>query len=54
MNFRILIVEDDMRLREVLCDFYYGDNEYASTPESLNIYFDPFSYKAAKERYSGE
>ena len=39
-----------VRLREVLCDFFYGDNLYGSTPESLNKYFDPFSFKAAQQR----
>lgn len=39
-----------VRLREVLCDFFYGDNLYGSTPESLNKYFDPFSLKAAQQR----
>ena len=41
-----------VRLREVLCDFFYGENLYGSTQESLNRYFDPFSFKAAQQRYS--
>ena len=39
-----------LRMREVLCDFFYGDNQYASTNESLNKYFEPFSMKAARQR----
>ena len=39
-----------LRLRELLCDFFYGDNQFGSTPDSLNKYFDPFSSKAARQR----
>ena len=39
-----------LRLREVLCDFFIGTNEYRSTPEALNGYFDVFSQKAARIR----
>lgn len=39
-----------VRLREVLCDFFYGENLFGSTQESLNKYFDPFSFKAAQQR----
>ena len=39
-----------LRLREVLCDYFTGDNEYGSTPDSLNRYFDFFSQKAARAR----
>ena len=38
------------RLREVLCDYFYGDNEYNSTQESLNKYFHAFELKAAYQR----
>ncbi len=41
-----------LRLRELLCDYFYGDNLYGSTPESLNRYFEPFSLKAARQRES--
>jgi hypothetical protein len=27
------------RVREVVCDFFVGNNEYHSTPESLMTYF---------------
>ena len=30
------------RSREVLCDFFYGDNEFLSTPENLMKYYDGF------------
>jgi len=26
-------------LREVLCDFFFGENEYGSTPEKIDRYF---------------
>ena len=32
-------------------DYFYGDNQYASTNDSLNKYFDPFSMKAARQRH---
>ena len=41
-----------LRLRELLCDYFYGDNQFGSTPQSLNQYFDPFSCKAARQRYN--
>ena len=39
-----------VRLREVLCDYFYGENMFGSTPESLNKYFNPFSFKASQQR----
>ena len=39
-----------LRLRELICDYFYGDNQYGSTGEALNRYFDPFSLKAARQR----
>lgn len=41
------------RLRELICDYFYGENEYESTGETLNRYFDYFSMKAAKQRSNG-
>ncbi|MBP9850803.1 MAG: hypothetical protein KBC47_03875 [Candidatus Peribacteraceae bacterium] len=38
------------RLREVLCDFFMGDNEYRSSGESLDEYFLEFNMVAQKER----
>ena len=34
------------RVREVLADFFYGDNEYKSTEYSWRKYFDAFAYAA--------
>lgn len=31
------------RLREVVCDYFVGDNEYGTDPESLNKYFYHFA-----------
>lgn len=33
-------------IREVLVDYFYGDNLYQSTPENLEKYFYFFSYAA--------
>lgn len=38
------------RAREVVCDFFVGDNEYRSTAKSLENYFYPFNYAARKSR----
>ncbi len=34
------------RLREVLLDYFFGDNLYGSTPESWHRYFHPFGTAA--------
>jgi len=34
------------RAREVFCDFVYGENQFGSTPESLDHYFTTFSLVA--------
>lgn len=39
-----------VRAREVLCDHFYGDNEYQSSTESLQRYFFSFAMAAAKNR----
>ncbi len=36
------------RVREVLCDYFLGDNEYGSTPESLDRYFLAFAVLARR------
>lgn len=40
------------RAREVVCDFFWGDNEYHSTGESLDRYFLAYA-RAARLRQSG-
>lgn len=37
------------RAREVVCDFFVGDNQYHSTPKSLENYFYPFNLAARKQ-----
>lgn len=32
-----------LRLREVMCDFFVGENEYGSTEEGMKGYFDAFA-----------
>ncbi|MBS4016416.1 MAG: hypothetical protein KGZ86_08300 [Candidatus Latescibacteria bacterium] len=34
------------RMREVVCDFFYGNNQYQSTPESIDKYFLIFAFAA--------
>lgn len=40
------------RVRELVCDFLAGTNEFGSTAESMDAYFLPFSYLAAQARRS--
>lgn len=46
-----LDMREVLRMREVLCDYFYGDNQYESSASSLNKYFEPFSLKASAQRY---
>jgi hypothetical protein len=39
-----------LRAREVVCDFLVGDNQYGSTPESLDRYFLQFATAARAKR----
>jgi len=38
------------RMREVLCDFFYGENIYHTDTDFLNKYFLAFGILANKER----
>lgn len=38
------------RLREILCDFFVGDNEYSSTTQFVDEYFLMFAVAADNER----
>lgn len=38
------------RAREVVCDFFYGDNVYQTSPKSLEKYFYYFAFAAQKNR----
>lgn len=38
------------RAREVVCDFLFGDNNYNSTPQSLERYFMQFALAARLSR----
>jgi hypothetical protein len=38
------------RAREVVCDYLVGDNEFGSTPASLERYFLPFAMVARRDR----
>ena len=41
------------RLREVIVDFFAGDNQYGSSEKLWESYFMPFTHAAAKERGHG-
>ena len=38
------------RARELVCDFFLGENQYNETGESLMKYFDEFALAARKDR----
>jgi len=38
------------RAREVMCDFLVGDNDFRTTPESLDAYFLHFAFAARRNR----
>lgn len=38
------------RVRECLCDFFIGDNEWQSTPDRIDRYFLAFANEAQMER----
>lgn len=42
------------RAREVVCDFFAGDNVYHSTAKNLLAYFDAFAWQAQKQRQTGQ
>ncbi len=42
------------RLREVLVDYFYFDNEYSSSDKLWENYFFAFSYALKAERYTDE
>ena len=39
-----------LRAREVVCDFFYGDNNYHSTADFLSAYFLDFAVAARRNR----
>jgi len=43
-------MKEPLRAREVVADFFYGDNVYQSTAESLENYFMQFAFAARKNR----
>lgn len=41
------------RVREIVCDYFVGDNAYRSTPESLDRYFMPYAKVARRTPRAG-
>ena len=41
------------RVREMVCDYFVGENSFRSTPESLDRYFLPFATAARRRPRSG-
>ena len=38
------------RTREVLADYFFGENEYGFSPAAWHAYFSPFSHAARRNR----
>jgi hypothetical protein len=47
---RMRRLKELLRVREVLCDFFYGDNAYQTTPDYLSRYFLYFGIAARASR----
>jgi hypothetical protein len=43
-------LKEILRTREIVCDYFLGDNSYQSTPESLDKYFLQFAIAARKQK----
>jgi len=43
-------LKEILRMREIVCDYFFGDNQYQSTPESLNKYFLVFAIAARRQK----
>jgi hypothetical protein len=43
-------LKEIVRTREVVCDYYYGDNTYKSTSESIDKYFLHFAIAARNKK----
>ena len=41
------------RVREIVCDYFVGENVHRSTPESLDRYFMPFAEAARRKSEVG-
>jgi len=41
------------RVREMVCDYFVGENSFRSTPESLDRYFLPYATAARRKPRSG-
>lgn len=41
------------RVREIVCDYFVGENVYRSTPESLDRYFKPYAETARRKPWGG-
>jgi hypothetical protein len=43
-------LKEILRMREIVCDYFWGDNQYQSTPESLDKYFLLFAIAARRQK----
>lgn len=43
-------LKEILRMREIVCDYFFGDNQYQSTPESLDKYFLVFAIAARRQK----
>jgi hypothetical protein len=43
-------LKEILRMREIVCDYFFGENQYQSTPESLDKYFLVFAIAARRQK----
>jgi hypothetical protein len=43
-------LKEILRTREIVCDYFLGDNQYQSTSESIDKYFLQFAIAARRQR----
>ncbi len=43
-------LKEIVRLKEVLLDYFYGDNQYGYTDEAWNNYFDYYAFAAVAQK----
>jgi len=43
-------LKEILRTREIVCDYFFGDNEFQSTPETIDKYFLQFATAARRKK----
>lgn len=43
-------LKEILRTREIVCDYFFGENKYQSTPEAIDKYFLQFALAARRKK----